>query len=1155
MARVAFPSYDVPAIGGRGGGAGTFVTQFARMLSEAGDEVTIIHASGATEIKPIDQEFLDRYRSWGIEVIQVHNTSFNPKRSPDVWVMRLSEQVAPVVRNFDIAYFADWGNLGFHTVRQKRFASKPMPVCVNVLHGSSTWVQLGDRELPLVPDHLNIEFVERYTAALADFIVSPSRRLVSFVEQQGWTFRRPPEILGLPIRPAVSADTPPPIAVIKRLVFFGRIEKRKGYDILVKALMLLWEQSPELLRQLAEIMFLGHERDPGAIAGIRRELAPTGLAIRHIGFLDVENANAYLRTQVPDALVVVPSPRENFPYAVIECSLIPGLNLICTRGGGTPEIFAGGGEAQLFDPDPWSLATMIRERITKPLSAAQLARYDFEGANKRWLSFHEGVRAAVKKSLPARNPATPAVDVCVTYFNKARHFPQLCESLGHQTYSNFRVIAVDDGSTDREAIHIFAEMGKKYESKGWIFFRQSNQFVDAARNSVARRASAEFLLMLDADDCIAPNAIKSLVAAALESGVDCLISGTCFFKGDGLPYDPKTGEMTIQPTNWCMPLGPSLLSGMIDPVVFGGHMILIRRAVFEAIGGYREVRNAGHEDWELHARLALAGYRTDVFPEYLHFYRQADDSLSRRLDRFTAKRRMIEAYDQAFGKVGLYGTANVVWSLYQRSKDLEGRLIEAERRLQLDAPGRRRPKVDQLDAPGRRRPKLDQRVTVLVLIPTLQLGGAEMDIVRSSPRFDRERFQLTVCTFLEAGELTPMLAAEGIEVIGPDFPGCLSGLTAAALRFLRSVTDLLPQRLSRGLRAAAKYARPGARAVYRVVKLVLSAIAFVLRSVPKRFRGVLLGPPNYIRLAIKISCLIRSRNFDVIYTILPNAYVAGMLANLMAGKRPLVMSRVSSNWYHQDNVGLRRFERFLHRWVDLAVGNSTEILEDLRNEGLAPSQLRLVRNGIDTRGFLNETVDRSVARNRFRIPPDALVFVYVANLFPEKGHNDLLRALHLVAGDLPDMWQLLLPGRDVDGSVARLQSLAEELGLARHVRLLGPRMDVPSILSTADIYVCPSRREGLPNNLLEAMCVGLPVVATEVGGIPELVEDGQSGLLVPPADPPRLGGALRLLAFDPDRRASLGSAAAARVRADFSIEGHVATYQTIFSELAPRSVR
>ena len=135
-------------------------------------------------------------------------------------------------------------------------------------------------------------------------------------------------------------------------------------------------------------------------------------------------------------------------------------------------------------------------------------------------------------------------------------------------------------------------------------------------------------------------------------------------------------------THRSIPLGDSLVAGMIDPSVFGGPVILIRREVFEAIGGYREVRGAAHEDWELHARLALGGYRTDVIPEYLHFYRQIDDSLSRRADRFIAKRRMIETFDRSLGQVGLYGTANAIWALYTETQELKSlaREAEAERR-------------------------------------------------------------------------------------------------------------------------------------------------------------------------------------------------------------------------------------------------------------------------------------------------------------------------------------------------------------------------------------------------------------------------------------------------------------------------------------------
>ena len=81
-----------------------------------------------------------------------------------------------------------------------------------------------------------------------------------------------------------------------------------------------------------------------------------------------------------------------------------------------------------------------------------------------------------------------------------------------------------------------------------------------------------------------------------------------------------------------MPLGPALVGGLIDGSALGGHVILVRRSVFGEIDGYREMRGAAHEDWELHARLAAAGYRSDVVPECLHLYRQVPNSLSRTAD-------------------------------------------------------------------------------------------------------------------------------------------------------------------------------------------------------------------------------------------------------------------------------------------------------------------------------------------------------------------------------------------------------------------------------------------------------------------------------------------------------------------------------------------
>jgi O-antigen biosynthesis protein len=1202
MARVAFPSYDVQTVNGRGGGVATFIKHFAKQIRDDGDDVTIIHATGATSPVKVDQRWRDIYQSWGIEVIEIHNTPWSPHRWPDIWTMRLSEQVAPALQGFDVVYFADWGNLAFHTVRQKRFTTARMPTCVTVLHGASTWVRWGDRENPTIPDHLHLEFQERYSAEHSDFVAAPSRHIVDYVTKEGWKFRRPPEVIGLPFSPHDGLATRPWTPEIKRpeirrIVFFGRLQQRKGYDTFTKALVKLAETRPEDLLSVDEIVLLGEEFDQGSVGRVSHELNAFGLTVQHIGNLDSDQANEYLRRHVEDALVVVPSPHENFPYAVIEGSLIPGLNLICTNGGGTPEIFAGHGAAQLFHPTPDALAARIQERLRQPLAADQLGRYDFASANDRWMAFHRRVRDAAMQpcghtgratALPTlprptqlqpteSRPAPPRIDICITYFNKGRHFPQLCRALERQTHQNFRVIAVDDGSTDPESIDVFDAMADEYRGRGWIFFRQPNLFVDAARNAAAKRSDADYLLMLDADDILAINAVERMLQAALISGDDCLVAGIRFFSGDNLPYDPDTGEMTITPTNWSMPLGTSLVSGLIDPSVFGGPVVFVRRCVFEAIGGYREVRGAAHEDWELHARLAFEGYKTDVIPEYLHFYRQLDDSLWRRSDRFVAKRRMIDTYEKYLGKVGLYGAANAAWSLHSEAQTLKSRVWELETQLRetedrLRTSERRAAPVSRRDAPalsvlaGNATPGAPP-IKILILIPTLGIGGAEMDVLRNTPNLDRSRFRITICTFQARGDLAQELMDKGIEVVGPNLPLPPPG---ALRRLLRAFRRSLAECVSHARRAVASVVAslpeslqlvvvPIGQQITRCLRHAVNAARWLIRrwhyalSIAPfpSVRHLIAAARTYLRTARPISYYIHTEDFRIIHAILPNAYFIAVASNLLGRRRHLVMSRVSLNWYQRRDRVLGIIERnALHRWLDVAIGNSSAILKELQSEGIPKSRLRLLYNGIDVPEFLGRTTDRGQARARLGVADDVLMLSCVATLWPYKGHADLLHALRDIARELPSGWLLLVAGRDVNGSLGRLRRLSAELALGQNVRFLGQRNDIPVILSAADIHVSASHHEGLPNNILEAMCVGLPVVATAVGGVPELVEDGTTGLLVPARDPARLGAALRSLARDPNRRKSMGEAAHARVSEKFSIQRSVRAYEAVYEELA-----
>ena len=218
-----------------------------------------------------------------------------------------------------------------------------------------------------------------------------------------------------------------------------------------------------------------------------------------------------------------------------------------------------------------------------------------------------------------------------------------------------------------------------------------------------------------------------------------------------------------------------------------------------------------------------------------------------------------------------------------------------------------------------------------------------------------------------------------------------------------------------------------------------------------------------------------------------------------------------------------------------------------RQERLWGGKIRLVYNGVECRSGPVERIDRLCPG----VSDDGTPAVtYVANLFAYKGHSDLVDAARKVADVFPSI-RFLLVGADA-GEEGNVRRRIEALGLGRNVLLVGPRPDAATIVAASAFLVHPSHQEGFSNAILEAMAAGKAVIATRVGGIPESVEDGQTGLLVPARNPAALAAAVLSLLRDPDRARAMGEAGRRRVEEEFSIGRMVEGIESLYVELLAR---
>jgi glycosyltransferase involved in cell wall biosynthesis len=231
-----------------------------------------------------------------------------------------------------------------------------------------------------------------------------------------------------------------------------------------------------------------------------------------------------------------------------------------------------------------------------------------------------------------------------------------------------------------------------------------------------------------------------------------------------------------------------------------------------------------------------------------------------------------------------------------------------------------------------------------------------------------------------------------------------------------------------------------------------------------------------------------------------------------------------------------RLQRLAYRAAHVVVANSRAAAAQVQHDGVARTRIAIIPNGIDLTRYAAPRGGRPTR-----------VVTTIANLRPEKGHDGWLAAAPEVLRRHPDVVFHIVG----DGPCrAALEHEAAALGIASSIRFLGHREDVPEVLRDSDVFVLPSRSEAFPNGVVEGMAAGLPVVASDVGGIPELIENGRTGVLVPVGDTAALANTLIRLLDDPGYATALGTGGREVIARGYSFERMVASFEALYLERA-----
>ena len=550
--------------------------------------------------------------------------------------------------SYDCVITPAWQGIGYYAIlaRQQGIAFEKSRF-VTYLTAPTQWRYHARQSMPASVDALEVMFMERDTARRADAAVVGTNELRDWLESTEWVL--PANTSVLPPLPTIlaksgeSLETPkvtgaPSLGCataepLTELVFAGVMDSIDGVELFCQAIKLL----PVPLREKLKITFMGAIGEVGQLAGdwyVHKALRRSGWRYSILAEAGLERQLAYMHAAGRMAVFAARAGR--LSQLLVNC-LAEGIPILICEDCGlrdfqTAEVF----EKISFPSNAQALSKTIQAAMQHGITALQTPA-PVPNTAQHW---ERMITSMVHTETPASenaekkggtggkqtaNGVTPMISVCLVHYNRPETLRQAVDSLKAQTYRNFEVILVDDGSPSSEAQALLKTLDTEFAACHWRIIRQNNQFMWRARNNAAHAAHGEYLAFMDDDNIAQPHWLRCAMEVAQRTSADIVTSTMTLFHG-ALPPDPTT----LYPM-W-VPLGAAPAVGALMNI-FGDVHCLVKRSVFESLGGFEERFGGYQEDWEFFARAVLAGHKLELIPEPLLLYRISKSSVSRSSDQ------------------------------------------------------------------------------------------------------------------------------------------------------------------------------------------------------------------------------------------------------------------------------------------------------------------------------------------------------------------------------------------------------------------------------------------------------------------------------------------------------------------------------------------